>query len=117
LTGFVEHNNGTIDTTSLLLQRFTHKAHRELMLWGASGKDGMCYKYPKYLMDRTDYKYSMLFPVPQPKINGLCSQTYGRTTDLWGSGKSFPYFGEDAVYQVFRKRDCCVGKNVTNLAQ
>lgn len=117
LTGEVSHHNGVIDSSSLLLQKFTHKAHRELLLWGASGKTGMCYKYPKYLMDRTDYKYSMLFPVPQPKINGLCSQTYGRTADIWGAGKSFPYFGEDMVYQVFRKRDCCVGKHVTNMVQ
>lgn len=116
MTGNVEHHIGAVDTSSLLLQRFTHKAHRELMIWGASGKTGMCYKYPKYLMDRTDYKYSMLFPVPQPKVNGLCSQTYGRTTDLWGAGKEFPFYGEDMVYQVFRKRDCCVGKNVVNLA-
>jgi conjugal transfer pilus assembly protein TraU len=115
LTGKVKNHTGLVDSSSLLLQKFTHKAHRELMIWGASGKAGMCYKYPKYLMDRTDYKYSMLFPVPQEKINGKCCQPFGRTTVLWGSGKSFPFYGEDAVYQIFRKRDCCVGATVTNM--
>ena len=117
LTGKVSAHIGAVNSSSLLLQKFTHKAHRELLIWGASGKDGMCYKYPKYLMDKTDYKYSMLFPVPQPKINGLCSQPYGRSTIAWGAGKAFPYYGEDMVYQVFRKRDCCSGKKITNMVQ
>ncbi|MCH9742155.1 MAG: TraU family protein [Proteobacteria bacterium] len=117
MVGTVSNHIGIVDSTSLLLQRFTAKAHRELMIWGATGSDGMCYKYPKYMMDKTDYKYSMLFPVPQRKFNGKCCQPYGRTTALWGSGTTFPFYGEDVVYQIFRKRDCCAGSSVLNGAQ
>lgn len=117
MSGQVSHHLGLIDSSSLLLQRFTAKAHRELMVWGATGSDAMCYKYPKYMMDKTDYKYSMLFPAPQRKSNGKCCQPYGRTTALWGAGMSFPFYGEDAVYQVFRKRDCCAGASVLNGAK
>lgn len=115
LTGKIKVHKGMVESTSIELQKFLSKAHRELMIWGSSGKTGMCYKYPKYLIDRTDYKYSMLFPVPEGKIGGRCSQPLGRTTALWGAGKEFPFYGEDAVYQIFRKRDCCVGRNITNL--
>ncbi len=117
LTGTVNNHIGMVDSTSLMLQKFAHKAHRELMIWGASGKDGACYKYPKYLMDKTDYKYTMVFPKPQKKIAGKCCQPFGRTTALWGSMKEIPYKGEDAVYQVFRKRDCCVGASVLNMVK
>lgn len=103
-------NTGVIESSSLLLQKFLHKAHRELMLWGTSGKDGMCHKYPKYLIDKTDYKYSMLFPTPQKKVAGKCGQPLGRTTALWGAGSAFPYKGEDMVYQLFKKNDCCAGQ-------
>lgn len=119
LTGNVTYHVGAVETSSLLLQRFTHKAHRELMIWGASGEDALCYKYPKYLMDKSDYKYSMLYPVPQPKYPGptgnICSQPFGRSTVLWGSGKTFPFYGEDMVYQVYRKRDCCVGAFISDI--
>jgi conjugal transfer pilus assembly protein TraU len=27
---------------------------------------------------------------------------------LWGSGKEFPYQGEDFGYLVWRKRSCCL---------
>lgn len=117
LTGTVRHHTGMVNSTALILQRFTHKAHRELMIWGASGRDGACYKYPKYLMDKTDYKFTMTFPSPQRKIAGKCCQPFGRTTALWGSMKEIPYKGEDAVYQLFRKRDCCVGAAVINAVQ
>lgn len=121
VTGKVKNHKGMVDSTSLLLQKFAHKAHRELLIWSGtrrgSGDAGLCYRYPKYLMDKSDYKYSMLFPVAQDKKNGRCCQPFGRTTALWGAGKAFPYKGEDAVYQLFRKRDCCVGQNITGLAQ
>lgn len=120
VTGKVTNHIGMVDSTSLLLQKFAHKAHRELLVWSGtkrgSGDEGLCYKYPKYIMDKSDYKYSMVFPVAQDKNNGRCCQPFGRTTAVWGAGKAFPYKGEDAVYQIFRKRDCCVGKNITGVA-
>ncbi|MBN2864373.1 MAG: TraU family protein [Thiotrichales bacterium] len=120
LTGKSQAHIGVVNTSSLLLQKFTNMGHRTLMIWGTSATDsgskenGMCYKYPKFMMDKRDYKYSMLFPVPQRKIGGVCSQPFGRTTVLWGAGHAFPFEGEDVVYQVLRKRDCCEGANIVN---
>lgn len=124
LTGTVPHHIGVVDTSSLLLQKYTNLAHRQLMIWGTSATSnssdaGLCYKYPKYMMDKSDYKYAMLFPVPQRKSNHgfgskLCAQPFGRTTAVWGAGHTFPFQGEDVVYQVLRKRDCCEGASLLN---
>ena len=65
---------------------------------------------PQPVMMKTNYKYTMLYPIPQTKkIAGKCCQPFGRSTALWGSGREFPFTGEDFVYQIFRKRDCCAG--------
>ena len=46
----------------------------------------------------------MVYPVPNTqKDAGQCCQPYGRTTMIWGPGKSFPVTGEDFSYQIFRK--------------
>jgi conjugal transfer pilus assembly protein TraU len=48
--------------------------------------------------------------VPQTaKINGKCCQPYGRATAVWGAGRQYPYKGEDFSYEIFRKKNCCLG--------
>ncbi|KDN94715.1 TraU family protein [Hydrogenovibrio marinus] len=114
LTGTVPQHIGTVQATSLVMQKFINMAHRQLMIWGADatgGDDqvGLCYKYPKYMMAKSDYKYAMLFPTPERKHDGKCAQPLGRTTAVWGAGTTFPFHGEDVVYELLRKRDCCEG--------
>lgn len=110
LTGFVAAKNGAVQATTLLVQRFTNKMHRQGLIWAASGDNGLCGYYPQLLMDKTDYKMEMLYPIPNTaKIAGRCCQPFGRTTVITGAGKEFPYAGEDFSYQLFRKRDCCAG--------
>jgi conjugal transfer pilus assembly protein TraU len=61
-------------------------------------------------MDKTHYKMQMVYPIPNTLKDGSqCCQPYGRTTMIWGAGKSFPVSGEDFAYQIFRKRNCCAG--------
>jgi conjugal transfer pilus assembly protein TraU len=108
LNGNVAAHIGGVQASTLIAQRMTAKMHRELLVWGASGNRGRCGYYPQPLMDKRNYKMTMLHPVPQTdKIDGKCCQPYGRTTALWGAGKSFPYRGEDFSYLIFRKRNCC----------
>lgn len=110
LNGWVSGNVGGVQASSLVTARMTHKLHRELLMWAASGEDGQCGYYPQPVMSKSDYKYTMVYPVPQTKkIAGKCCQPFGRTTALWGSGREYPVKGEDFVYQIFRKRDCCAG--------
>ena len=110
LNGHVQAHVSPIQASSLLLHRMTAKMHRELLTWGTSGEEGLCGVYAQPVMDKNQYKYQMLYPVPQTdKIANKCCQPYGRTTALWGAGKSYPYLGEDFSYMVFRKKNCCLG--------
>lgn len=108
--GHVQAHISHVQASSLLVQRMTAKLHRQMLMWGTSGEDAMCGYYPQPVMDKTQYKYQMLYPRPQTeKINNKCCQPFGRTTAIWGAGRSYPYKGEDFSYMVFRKRNCCLG--------
>lgn len=108
--GHVQAHVSPVQATSLLVQRMTAKLHREFLMWGTAGTDGLCGVYPQPVMDKAQYKYQMLYPIPQTqKINGRCCQPFGRTTALWGAGRSYPYAGEDFAYLIFRKKNCCLG--------
>jgi conjugal transfer pilus assembly protein TraU len=110
LNGNVGAHVGGVQASSLIVQRLTAKMHREGLMWGAHGEAGLCGYYPIPIMDKTAYKYNMLYPIPQTKkIAGKCCQPFGRTTILWGAGREFPFEGEDFAYQIFRKRNCCQG--------
>lgn len=113
LDGWVGTHLGGVQASTLLTQRMTNKMHREGLIWAASGSDGLCGYYVQPIMDKSNYKMQMIYPVrATEKINGKCCQTFGRSTTIWGAGKEFPYRGEDFAYQLFRKRDCCQGVSI-----
>lgn len=109
LNGHVAAHIGGVQASSLIVSRLIAKMHREGLMSAASGANGMCGYYPQLLMDKTNYKYQMHFPVPQDKILGRCCQPLGRSEIVWGAGKEIPAAGEDFGYMIFRKRDCCQG--------
>jgi len=110
MTGHVTTHIGGVQASVLLTQRMTAKMHRQLTTFATAGSRGLCGAYPLPIFDKTHYKLQMTYPVPATaKVAGQCCQPYGRTTMIWGSGKSFPVSGEDFSYQIFRKRNCCVG--------
>jgi conjugal transfer pilus assembly protein TraU len=111
--GRVQAHVSLIQASSLVLQRFTAKMHREFLMWGTTGEEGTCGNVVQPVMDKTQYKYQMLYPIAQTKkILGKCCQPFGRSTALWGAGMSYPYLGEDFVYEIFRKKNCCDGVGV-----
>jgi conjugal transfer pilus assembly protein TraU len=113
LTGWVATHIGGVQASTLLMQRMTNKLHRQGLMWAASGDGGLCGMYPQVIMDKTNYKSQLTFPIPNTtKISGRCCQPYGRTTVITGAGKEIPYIGEDFAYQIFRKRSCCGGSSV-----
>ncbi|SFK93158.1 conjugal transfer pilus assembly protein TraU [Nitrosomonas aestuarii] len=110
LNGNIQAHVGGVQASSLALYRMIAKLHRELLMWSATDENGMCGYYAKPVMDKTEYKYQMLYPIPQTKkIAGKCCQPLGRSTALWGAGREYPIAGEDFAYQIFRKRNCCQG--------
>ena len=110
MNGHVTTHIGGVQASALLVQRMTAKMHRQLVTFAGAGSAGLCGLYPQPVMDKTHYKLQMVYPVPATgRTDGSCCQPYGRTTITWGAGKSFPVQGEDFSYQLFRKRNCCVG--------
>lgn len=106
--GHVQAHVSAVQASSLVAQRMAAKMHREMLTWGTAGSEAMCGVFLQPVMRKDQYKYHMLYPIPQTqKINGRCCQPFGRTTAVWGAGKSYPYKGEDFSYQIFRKRNCC----------
>ncbi|KNH06835.1 IncF plasmid conjugative transfer pilus assembly protein TraU [Candidatus Burkholderia brachyanthoides] len=108
--GHVQAHVSHVQASSLLVERMTAKLHREGLMWGTAGGNALCGTTIMPVMDKTQYKYEMLYPIPQTaKINGCCCQAYGRTTAIWDTGRSYPYKGEDFAYEIFRKKNCCLG--------
>ena len=61
----------------------------------------------KYLpvIKKSLYKTQLVYPIPQTK--GQC-HPLGKTDLIWGAGKSYPNGGEDFVYLVWVKKQCCL---------
>lgn len=104
-TGKVPAHSGSVQATLLLTQRFMAKLHREGLLWGYVGSEGLCDKYPMPIIRKTQYKTQMTYPVAST-VNGC--HPLGRSDMLWSAGRSYPHKGEDFGYLIWRKRNCCL---------
>ncbi|MEI7996374.1 MAG: TraU family protein [Methylococcaceae bacterium] len=115
LSGTAKDISSDVQMSSLMTHRITAKLHRMLVTFSTQGVDAMCgIGKPEITMDKREYKYSMIYPMPQSSPVALggstlmtCCQPFGRTTVLWAPGRSIPTIGEDHAYMLFRKRDCC----------
>lgn len=103
-TGTVGHHIGAVQASSLLVHRMLAKLHRSFMLKGYE-EDEFC--EAKYLpfIKKSLYKTQLVYPIPQTK--GQC-HPLGKTDLIWGAGKSYPYGGEDFVYLIWVKKQCCL---------
>jgi conjugal transfer pilus assembly protein TraU len=108
LNGHVQAHIGGVQASSLIVQRYAMKLHREFLAFSGHSNLGFCGLYPAPILDKRTYKYSMLYPTTQGKgLDGRCCQPLGRTTVVWGAGKEYPIKGEDFAYMLYRKRNCC----------
>ncbi|WP_308925854.1 conjugal transfer pilus assembly protein TraU [Janthinobacterium sp. J1-1] len=108
LNGHVQSHVGGVQASSLIMQRYAMKLHREFLAFAGNGTAGWCGLYPAPVLDKRIYKYSMLYPSAQGKgPDGRCCQPMGRTTHVWSAGKEYPIKGEDFAYMMYRKRNCC----------
>lgn len=108
LNGHVQSHVGGVQASSLIMQRYATKLHREFLAFAGNGPPGLCGLYPNPIFDKRIYKYSMVYPTAQGKgADNRCCQPLGRSTHVWGAGKEYPIEGEDFVYMLYRKRNCC----------
>jgi conjugal transfer pilus assembly protein TraU len=103
LNGALSAGNASPQQASAMMaSRMLFKLHREGLLWGSVGVEGICGNYPMPIMRKSQYKLQLAYP-KRGKVFPI-----GRSDFAWGIGASFPVAGEDFVYVVWRKRDCCV---------
>ncbi len=103
-TGTVSHHVGGVQASYLLIQRLIAKLHRTGFIKGYEEKD-FCEASYMPIIKKSLYKTQMVYPVPQ--TSGDC-HTLGKSDVIWGQGKSFPINGEDFVYLIWTKKQCCL---------
>ena len=103
-TGTTGHHNGGVGTSVLIVSKFMAKLHRQLMLWGYYGQEGLCGKYPMPIIKKSQYRLQMTYPIPEV----VSCKKIGETEITWQAGKEFPIKGEDFGYLIWRRRDCCL---------
>lgn len=104
LTGSVAHHVGAVQASSLLIQRVIAKLHRGLAIKGYD-KNDYCEAKLMPIIKKSLYKTQMIYPFPQ--TSGEC-HALGKSDILWGTNKSYPIKGEDFVYLVWSKKQCCL---------
>lgn len=107
LGGHTSYHAGGVSTASKLSQRLVTKMHREGLLWGTTGKSGLCGYYPRLMIEKSDYKQQLTHPFPQD--GNTCCQPFGSSTAFYAMGREIPIVGEDFGFLLFRYRDCCMG--------
>jgi conjugal transfer pilus assembly protein TraU len=103
-TGSVAHHVGAVQASHLLVHRMIAKLHRSLFLKGFNN-DEFCEAQYMPIIKKTMYKTQLTYPIAQ--TSGPCNPL-GSSEVLWGAGKSFPIKGEEFVYLVWTKKQCCL---------
>jgi len=103
--GHVAHHRGALQASSLLLQRCLAKLHRMGVVRGYNETD-FCEARILPVIKKSLYKTQIVRPIPQ--TSGPC-QALGKSDQLWGVGKTYPFGGEDDfVYLIWIKKQCCL---------
>ncbi len=110
-TGFAGSHVGGVGTSSLLATRQLAKLHRmglaKRTATNYSAVNGeLCDSSYAYRIPKSQYRLQMTFPRPNVS-GGYSCNPIGMLDSTYSSGREFPYSGEDFVYLVWRKRNCC----------
>lgn len=92
-----------LGSTSLMTAKVLYQLHRRGMEWRSMGDDAMCGGSISTFLPKTQYRFSVFWPVPETDDN----HCFGQNELHWGSGRTIPATGEDPVYIIWRWLDCC----------
>lgn len=107
ITGVTQAHLGGVQASHLLVARLQYKMHRELVAMQYWGSAALCGPIVAPEMTKSAYKISLTYPFNQVTLGNQCCSPLGRSVEVWSAGMEFPIRGEDFVYQMFRKRNCC----------
>jgi len=93
------------ETAMGITSRILFKLHRQFMLWGTAGKEGICQFYPMPIMRKSQYSIYPLYPL----LSHRNRVPIGRTGMIWGVGQEVPFANShNWVIMIYRKRNCCI---------
>jgi len=112
-SGSVGDHVGGVATSSLLAVRQLAKLHRlglaRKTATDSSAPNGeLCKSSYAWRIPKSQYRLQMTYPVANTKGSYACN-TPGMSDVFWSSGREFPGKGEDFVYMLWRKKNCCLG--------
>lgn len=99
-------SSGYVQAQAGLAARMVAKLHRELLLWGTIGSptvSGWCQRYIMPMWIKKQYNLQLLYP---KSFN--VRKVIGKPGLFWSSGKNPPWKGDDFVWMLYNKRDCCL---------
>ncbi|MGI9505773.1 MAG: TraU family protein [Geminicoccaceae bacterium] len=89
--------------TSLLASRTLAQLHRLGLARRTMGDDTVCSALPDPFLPKTQYQWSVFYPIAESQGK----HPTGQTTLRWGESRVIPGIGEDFVYLLWRWQDCC----------
>ena len=90
--------------TSLAAIRSRAAIHRRGFGLQTVGDMALCGGVPSPFLQKSQYRMSMVWPVPEIKGN----HAVGANTATWGLGHSYPGPGDEHVYLLWEWEDCCL---------
>jgi len=108
LNGMNAENSYAVQSSILTSEKLNGLIHRMGLEDMTTGVFGMCNNLlPDMFMTKSEWKYSMAYPVPQTAYTPACCNMFGETDAVWNTSAAFPYTGEDFSYMQYHERDCC----------
>jgi conjugal transfer pilus assembly protein TraU len=102
MTGSQPAKDSYMGDVAAIASKMIYKLHRELVLWGSIGSQGMCGEYPMPIWRKTAYRLQPVIPVATPVATVI-----GETGLIWDSFKNPPNSFNNYSIVLFKKRDCC----------
>ncbi len=103
LSGTTVGGAGVVKDSSLLKSKVLAALHRRGLAYQTMGTDAMCRGVIAPVMPKSQYKFTMLHPVPETDSDHVM----GESLLTWGYGRTIPAKGEDPIYTIWRWNDCC----------
>lgn len=99
-----------VRSTSLLATRLLAKLARipipPATEMDTSSDAAKCEPQLMSILRKSQYRMSTIYPIPE--TSGECCHPIGRSTLIWGEHRNIPGTGENQVYLISKKKNCCL---------
>jgi conjugal transfer pilus assembly protein TraU len=102
--------SGQVKPAALAMTRVIARLARVgVETYWAADEEGICTDIPTFLIVKSQYKFQLLYPIPDYAVEGNpCCSPLGRTQLRWGLAKTYPVDGDDFVFLLWKLQRCCL---------